>query len=75
MTYLSDETIKQIYFYCDNNDPKAVIADEVDIVQFANKLLAYAHPHLAKAEHERCVQIVQGMNKEVAAALATQGPT
>jgi len=75
MKYLSDETIKQIYFYCDTNDPAAIIADEVDIVQFANKLLAYAHPHLAKAEHERCVQVVQGMNKEVAAALATQGPT
>lgn len=75
MKYLSDETIKQIYFYCDTNDPAAIIADEVDIVQFANKLLAYAHPHLAKAEHERCVRVVQGMNKEVAAALATQGPT
>ena len=72
--YLTDETIKQIYFYCNTDDPKAIIADEVDIIQFANKLLAYAHPHLAKAEHERCVQIVQGLNKEVAEALESQAP-
>ena len=72
--YLTDETIKQIYFYCNTDDPKAIIADEVDIIQFANKLLAYAHPHLAKAEHERCVQIVQGLNKEVAEALESQKP-
>ena len=45
MKYLTEETIKQIFFYCDVHEPNALIADEVDIVQFSNKLLAYAHPH------------------------------
>jgi hypothetical protein len=46
----------------------------VDIVQFANNLIAYAHPHLAKAEHERCVEIVRGMNSNVATVLENQRP-
>ena len=75
MKYLSDETVKQIYFYCGVSEPTAIIADEVDIVQFADKLLAYAHPHLAQAEHDRCVKIVQGLNKDVAEALASQRPS
>ena len=74
MKYLTEETIKQIFFYCDVHEPDALIADEVDIVQFSNKLLAYAHPHLAKAEHERCVAIVAELNPEVAKALEHQRP-
>jgi hypothetical protein len=74
MNYLTDETIKQIFFQSDRPRPDAILADEVDIVQFANNLVAYAHPHLAKAEHERCVKIVRAMNPEVAAALEGQRP-
>ena len=41
MKYLTEETIKQIFFYCDVHEPNALIADEVDICQFADKLLVY----------------------------------
>jgi hypothetical protein len=74
MKYLTEETIKQIFFQSDRPRPDAMLADEVDIIQFANNLIAYAHPHLAKAEHERCVEIVRGMNPNVAAVLANQKP-
>ena len=71
---LSEETIKQIFFYCDQYEPNALIADEVDIVQFAHKIVAYIEPMIAAKEHERCVQIVSDMNREVANALSNQKP-
>ena len=71
---LSEETIKQIFFYCDQYEPNALIADEVDIVQFAHKIAAYVEPMIAAKEHQRCVQIVSDMNREVANALNNQKP-
>jgi len=71
---LSEETIKQIFFYCDQYKPNALIADEVDIVQFAHKIAAYVEPMIAAKEHQRCVQIVSDMNREVANALNNQKP-
>ena len=71
---LSEETVKQIFFYCDQHEPNALIADEVDIVQFAHKIAAYVEPMIAAKEHQRCVQIVSDMNREVANALNNQKP-
>jgi len=71
---LSEETIKQIFFYCDEKLPDSLYADEVDIIQFAHKIAAYVAPILAMKEHQRCVQIVSDMNKEVGNALNNQRP-
>jgi hypothetical protein len=71
---LSEETVKQIFFYCDQHEPNALIADEVDIVQFAHKIAAYIEPLIAAKEHQRCVQIVSDMNRDVANALNNQKP-
>ena len=71
---LSEETIKQIFFYCDQYEPNALIADEVDIIQFAHKIAAYIEPMIAAKEHQRCIQIVSDMNLEVANALNNQKP-
>jgi hypothetical protein len=71
---LSEETIKQIFFYCDEKLPNAIYADEVDIIQFAYKIAAYVAPTVAMKEHQRCVKIVSDMNAEVAKALEGQRP-
>jgi hypothetical protein len=71
---LSEELIKQIYFYCDEKLPDAIYADEVDIIQFAHKITAVVAPMVAMKEHQRCVKIVNDMNGEVAKALAGQRP-
>jgi hypothetical protein len=71
---LSEETVKQIFFYCDVYGPDALIADEVDICQFADKIVQYVRPLIAKEEHQRCVNIVGDMNKEVGRALLNQRP-
>jgi len=71
---LNEETIKQIYFYCDEKLPDGIYADEVDIIQFANKIAAFVAPMVAMKEHQRCVKIVSDMNPEVAKALMGQRP-
>ena len=71
---LGEETIKQIYFYCDEKRHDAIYADEVDIIQFANKIAAFVEPIIAAKEHQRCVQIVSEMNPEVGKALSNQRP-
>jgi hypothetical protein len=71
---LNEETVKQIYFYCDEKIPNAIYADDVDVVQFANKIAAYVAPIISRQEHERCVEIVGHLNREVAKALESQRP-
>jgi len=71
---LSEETVKQIYFYCDEKRPDAIYADDLDIVQFAHKIAAFVEPIIAAKEHQRCVKIVNDMNLEVGKALSTQRP-
>lgn len=71
---MSEELVKQIFFQSDRPRKDAVIADEVDIVQFANNIIAVARHDIALAEHKRCVKIVSNMNPEVARGLENQRP-
>jgi hypothetical protein len=73
-SYLSEELVKQVFFQSDEKRPDPLIADEVDIVQFAEKLEAVLRPLIAAEEHKRCVKIVAHMNREVANSLANQRP-
>ena len=73
-SYLSEELVKQVFFYSDEKRPDPLIADEVDILQFAEKIEAVLRPMIAAEEHQRCVTIVSHMNREVANALANQRP-
>ena len=73
-SYLSEELIKQIFFYSDEKRKDPLIADEVDIVQFAEKLEAVLRPLIAAEEHERCVKLVQQMNPEAAWKLSKLRP-
>jgi hypothetical protein len=71
---LSEEIVKQVFFYSDEKRPDPLIADEVDILQFAEKLEAVLRPLIAIEEHKRCVEIVSHMNREVAKSLASKRP-
>lgn len=71
---LSEDIVKQIFFHSDRPRKDALIANEVDIVQFANNLLAVAAPMIARQEHQRCVGMVMEMNREVGKALDSQRP-
>lgn len=71
---ISEELIKQIFFQSDRPRKDALLADEVDIVQFANNVIAVVRIEIAKKEHQRCVKIVADMNTEVSRALDNQRP-
>lgn len=71
---LSDELIKQIFFQSDRPRKDAMLATEVDIVQFAKNIEAVVRIEAFKEEHARCVAIVSDMNREVGAALNNQRP-
>lgn len=71
---ISEELAKQIFFQSDRPSKDAIMADEVDIVQFANNVIAVTRSQIAREEHQRCVKIVADMNPEVARALENQRP-
>ena len=71
---LSEEQIKQIFFQSDRPRRDAILADEVDIVQFAEKIEAVVRIEAKSEEHQRCVRIVTDMNREVGGALNNQRP-
>ena len=73
-SHLNEELVKQVFFYSDEKRPDPLIADEVDILQFAQKLEAVLRPLITAEEHKRCVTIVAHMNREVANKLQNQRP-
>jgi hypothetical protein len=71
---LSEETIKQIFFYCDHHEPNAIVADDVDIIQFANRISEVTEVEAARKEHARCVALVKELNRVVGEKLETLRP-
>jgi len=71
---LTDELIQQVFFYCENDSPDGCFADTVDIFEFARKIEAVVIAEARKEEHIRCVGIVNNLNREVAAVLASKVP-
>jgi hypothetical protein len=39
---LDPKDIKQVFFYCDNKDPEGFYANDVDILEFGQKVAAFA---------------------------------
>ncbi len=74
---LDEDTIKQIYFYCDNKDPNGMFHnndDDLDVLEFARKIAEYVDFNARKEEHLRCVEIASAVNTKVAELLYTKNP-
>jgi hypothetical protein len=71
---LSEEMVKQIFFQSDRPRKDPLIADEVDIIQFAHNIEQVVAVEYARKEHARCVEIVKDMNRNVGEALENQRP-
>ena len=74
MRPLDEALVKQIFFYSDRPRRDALIADGVDIMQFAQNVVEITKRQIAIEEHARCVKIVTGMNKDVGHALSNTPP-
>jgi hypothetical protein len=70
---ISEDLVKQIFFYCKNNDPNGLYTDptdeSLDILEYARKIEAVISDQVRLKEHARCVEIVRSMNKDVARVL------
>ena len=71
---LSEETVKQIFFQSDRPREDPLIADEVDITQFAHNIEQYVAAEYALKEHARCVKMVKEMNRAVGEKLESLRP-
>jgi late competence protein required for DNA uptake (superfamily II DNA/RNA helicase) len=70
----SEETVKQIFFQSDRPRKDPLLADEVDIMQFAHNIELYVAVEYARKEHARCVEMVKEMNRTVGEKLETLRP-
>ena len=68
--YVTPEIVKQVYFYCDNKDKEGLYPDEVDLIEFAERLVAVIGKDIARAERQECIKVVEKLNKDVARALS-----
>jgi len=72
---ITEDLIKQIFFYCNNDDPNGLYTDPqgepLDILEYARKIEAVISDSVRLKEHARCVEIVRSMNKDIARVLET----
>ena len=66
---LDEKTIKSIFMQSDSPRDNALIATEVDIVQFAHRIEEHVALQYARQERDICVEFVRSLNNEVARAL------
>jgi hypothetical protein len=70
---LTENDVKQIFFYCNNDDPNGLYIDlqdnVLDVVEFAHKLEAVITANVRSAEHARLVKIAKSINANVARVL------
>jgi hypothetical protein len=65
-TYITEETIKQVFFYCDNKNPAGIYVSDADLMEFSEKLIAVVGKSIADAERAECLKIVEALNPEIA---------
>ena len=70
--YVNEDLIKQIYFQCQNKLKEGIYPNEIELIEFSEKMILVVGPMIAKAEREACLKIVESMNKEVARVLREQ---
>jgi hypothetical protein len=68
-SFIDEETVNQIFFYCDNENPDGVYVNDADLMEYSEKLIAVVGRSIADAERAECLKIVEALNPEVARVL------
>jgi len=72
---MQEQDIKQVLFACKSQEPDAVVdpkglyCDNLDVIEFANKLEEQILMAAARKERVECIKFVKSLNHRVAAAL------
>jgi hypothetical protein len=64
--YVDEELIKQVYFQCNNQIKDGIYPDEIELIEYSEKLILTAGAAIAKAEREEILKIVDALNPEIA---------
>lgn len=64
--FVNEDLIKQVFFQCGNSMPNGMYVDEVELIEFSEKLILVAGKAIAKAERDEIVKILDTVNPEVA---------
>jgi hypothetical protein len=67
--WLTEDDIKQIFFQTNNENPKGFYAGDLDIMEFADKVILVASHRIAQTERAMCVRFVNTLNTNVGRAL------
>lgn len=67
--YVNEDLIKQVYFQCHNKLKEGIYPNEIELIEFSEKLILVVGPAIAKAEREACLKIVESLNQDVARVL------
>ena len=64
--YVDEDLIKQVYFQCNNQLKNGIYPEEIELIEYSEKLILVAGAAIAKAEREEILKIVDALNPEVA---------
>jgi hypothetical protein len=64
--YVNEELIKQVYFQCNNQIKNGIYPDEIELIEYSEKLILTAGQAIAKAERDEILKIVDALNPEIA---------
>lgn len=64
--FINEDIIKQVFFQCGNAMPDGMYVDEVELIEYSEKLILVVGKDIAKAEREECLKIVESLNPEIA---------
>lgn len=67
--FVNEDLIKQVYFQCNNQLKDGIFPDEIELIEYSEKLILVVGKDIAKAEREECLKIVESLNPEVARVL------
>lgn len=67
--FVNEDLIKQVYFQCNNQLKNGIFPDEIELIEYSEKLILVVGKDIAKAEREECLKIVESLNPEVARVL------
>lgn len=67
--FVNEDLIKQVYFQCNNQLKDGIFPDEIELIEYSEKLILVVGKDIAKAEREECLKIVESLNPEIARVL------
>jgi hypothetical protein len=64
--YVNEELIKKVYFSCGHQLKDGIYPEELELIEYSEKLILAAGALIAKSEREEILKIVEALNPEIA---------